>query len=76
MTDCDCLIHCGDDPWLKDGRAQPCQAFLDRQRKAEIFSSKLDRSAALCVKYGVRDFWDLADVMETRIQQLEAKAQA
>ena len=23
---CDCLNHCGDDPWLKDGRAFKCQA--------------------------------------------------
>lgn len=22
---CDCLIHCGDDPWLRNGRAQPCE---------------------------------------------------
>lgn len=22
---CDCLNDCGDDPWLKDGRAAPCE---------------------------------------------------
>jgi hypothetical protein len=22
--DCDCINVCGDDPWLKDGRATPC----------------------------------------------------
>lgn len=22
---CDCLNICGDDPWLKDGRARPCK---------------------------------------------------
>jgi hypothetical protein len=21
---CDCLIYCGDDPWLADGRSTPC----------------------------------------------------
>lgn len=24
---CDCLNTCGDDSWLKDGRAQPCKAY-------------------------------------------------
>jgi len=24
---CDCLNACGDDPWLKDGRARHCAAF-------------------------------------------------
>ncbi len=28
---CDCLIYCGDDPWLQDGRARPC----DRKRAAD-----------------------------------------
>lgn len=22
---CDCTARCGDDPWLKDGRARPCE---------------------------------------------------
>ena len=30
---CDCLNWCGDDPWLKDGRAVPCQERLDRERR-------------------------------------------
>lgn len=24
---CDCTVNCGDDPWLRDGRAQPCAAL-------------------------------------------------
>lgn len=27
-SECDCLNFCGDDPWLKDGRAKPCEALL------------------------------------------------
>ncbi len=23
-TTCDCTARCGDDPWLRDGRAVPC----------------------------------------------------
>jgi hypothetical protein len=34
MVDCDCLNHCGDDPWLKDGRAKPCQYRLKKQAEA------------------------------------------
>lgn len=31
---CDCLNTCGDDPGLKDGRAQPCEHYL-RQKEQE-----------------------------------------
>jgi hypothetical protein len=27
---CDCLNYCGDDPWLKDGRADYCEQWLKR----------------------------------------------
>lgn len=30
---CDCLDHCGDDPALRDGRADPCQHYRDRARR-------------------------------------------
>ena len=29
---CDCLISCGDDPWLTLGKAAPCEA----RRKADL----------------------------------------
>lgn len=29
---CDCLNRCGDDPWLKDGRATPCKARASQQK--------------------------------------------
>lgn len=36
---CDCLNHCGDDPWLKTGKAVPCepaqQQARDEQARAE-----------------------------------------
>lgn len=25
---CDCLNDCGDDPWLRDGKADPCEKLL------------------------------------------------
>lgn len=30
---CDCINWCGDDPWLRDGRATPCAALLMRDEK-------------------------------------------
>lgn len=34
---CDCLNYCGDDPWLNDGRAEPCKSRKSREdRKADI----------------------------------------
>lgn len=33
---CDCLNKCGDDPWLKNGKAYPCKSRLraDEARQA------------------------------------------
>ena len=37
MTSCDCLNECGDDPWLRDGRAEWCDwakaIHAERERK-------------------------------------------
>lgn len=39
---CDCLIYCGDDPWLKDGRAEPCA----EKKKADAVAAGLARRVA------------------------------
>jgi hypothetical protein len=26
MTKCDCLNECGDDPWLRSGKSDPCDS--------------------------------------------------
>lgn len=31
---CDCLIFCGDDPWLAEGKARPCAAKVKRDHEA------------------------------------------
>lgn len=56
---CDCLNWCGDDPWLQDGRAVPCQERLDRERserEAAIERRRLldlvNRLAESASKYG------------------------
>jgi len=28
MEKCDCLNYCGDDPWLKDRKVQPCEQAI------------------------------------------------
>lgn len=56
---CDCLNWCGDDPWLNDGRAEPCQERKERERRAaEEKASKaalvvlLDRISDSAEKHG------------------------
>jgi hypothetical protein len=39
---CDCLNWCGDDPWLKDGRAEGCERY-----KARIAVKALDLDARI-----------------------------
>lgn len=33
---CDCLNSCGDDPGLKDGRAQPCELLLTQRERDRL----------------------------------------
>lgn len=32
---CDCLNYCGDDPWLAQGKAEPCEARKKRALEAQ-----------------------------------------
>lgn len=41
---CDCLIHCGDDPWLRDGRATPCDRMKARTAE-QVAREKADSQA-------------------------------
>jgi hypothetical protein len=49
MNNCDCSARCGDDPWLKDGRATPCAYFrelvAERARRA-AFNAAVDELVA------------------------------
>lgn len=44
---CDCLDWCGDDPWLKDGRAETCQERKERERRAAEEKASKDALVAL-----------------------------
>lgn len=35
MKRCDCLNDCGDDNNIRNGKAAPCQHYLDRQVRAK-----------------------------------------
>lgn len=44
---CDCLNWCGDDPWLNDGRAEPCQDKKDHDRRVREKAIERQRIMAL-----------------------------
>jgi len=49
LPSCDCLTYCGDDPAVRAGRAEPCEAVKRRRReKAERLAiiAKLEAMAA------------------------------
>ena len=31
-VNCDCLNYCGDDPWLKEGKSEYCEAHKKRHK--------------------------------------------
>lgn len=47
LPPCDCLNWCGDDPWLKDGRAEPCQERKDKERQERAQAAERQRLRAL-----------------------------
>lgn len=44
---CDCLNHCGDDPWLHDGRATPCEGRKQALAAKEERTRTRDAAKAL-----------------------------
>ena len=62
---CDCLNECGDDPWLRDGRAEPCDRLKERR------AQKLQRDEDLVVLRGLADWVHDQDVKATLNRILE-----
>lgn len=60
MERCDCLIYCGDDPWLKDGRATPCPAKV--KRDAEI--DRHTRAYQLLASMGYADLLEAMQALQ------------
>ena len=43
MIPCDCLNWCGDDSWVRDGRAAPCSKMLEHnEREACVINREFD----------------------------------
>ncbi len=38
--ECDCLDRCGDDKWIAEGKATPCQFYIDRRAQAATETAK------------------------------------
>lgn len=49
---CDCLIHCGDDPWLATGKATPCPHLVARQAAEREAEAKRVRDARMLAASG------------------------
>lgn len=73
---CDCLNDCGDDPGLRDGRAQPCKILLDKQHQDRISELKAAARQVLCQFYGVFNIVDLVEAQATHIERLQAQLTA
>ena len=50
--DCDCLDCCGDDPWVKEGKARRCKdrVRLDEKKKIEqALAAKRNQAINACI---------------------------
>ncbi len=62
---CDCTARCGDDPWLKDGRARPCEwlaRLLARPKVTAVERSATDPRLVLVRLTKVPSSDDLQDL--------------
>ncbi len=70
-VECDCLNWCGDDPWLKDGRAQPCKALKKQKIQAAIHAKRDKARMVLHRRYNTATIEDLVDAQASHIAKLE-----
>lgn len=48
---CDCLVYCGDDPWLKDRRAKPCAQKIQKEEERRLAIDAMDREKKDAARY-------------------------
>lgn len=70
---CDCLNDCGDDPWLKDGRADPCEHLRERQQQAAIAAKRAEARMVLHKFYNTSTIEDLVDAQLHQVERLQAQ---
>jgi hypothetical protein len=73
-VECDCLIRCGDDPWLSDGRSAPCARMKKQLAFERKMHRQMERAAELRKFYGVNSDFELIEKMHSEITRLEASA--
>ena len=71
---CDCLNWCGDDPWLNNGRAQPCAAWLARVERERVIAEQTVKIAELRTTFGAADIFDLLQKMHSELQAARTAA--
>ena len=49
---CDCLNYCGDDPWLRSGKAKPCAEKIARDQKRKARTTIAERINKLVNRHG------------------------
>lgn len=69
-TACDCLNYCGDDPWLQDGRAAPCDRKKARDRKAAELQAKHARVSELLQQLGHLEVLSALEELATLRQEV------
>jgi hypothetical protein len=75
---CDCLNDCGDDPQLRDGRAQPCER-LQKERAAAAKAKEDARQlkhCAIAVSDWLQGGCDVNDIPRPHIAALVAFTKA
>ena len=70
---CDCLNTCGDDPWLKDGRVQPCKNFIKREQQDKLAPEKMAKVTKIAELYGAGADFDLVVLLHEKVQRLTAE---
>jgi hypothetical protein len=61
MEKCDCINYCGDDPWLKDRKVQPCPIRINEDHEAALRDQRLmDAKAMLQQRLPKKDMAKIA----------------
>lgn len=71
--ECDCLNRCGDDPWIKDGRSEPCENLLAARLKDQQAKERAEKVEQIATRYGTKGILSLLDliiILDKKIEQL------
>lgn len=73
IKECDCLIYCGDDPWLNDGRVKPCKARLKALKQEAKVQKLREQIEPLYKFYAVKTLHELVLSQAQHIERLQGK---